>query len=65
MGVALVAHIKDHPVRPGVKHPVNGHNQFHRAQAGGQVPAGAGYHVNEACPQQGARLNRLAVTQGA
>ena len=28
--IALVAHIKDQAVPPGVKHPVDGHCQLHR-----------------------------------
>ena len=31
MNIGLVAHIKDQPVRPGIKHSFQGHRQLHHA----------------------------------
>ena len=42
MGVALVPHVKDQAVHAGVKHPVDGHRQLHRAQIGRQMAPGPG-----------------------
>ena len=63
MGVALVSHIEHQTVPSGVEHPVDGDNQLHRSQAGGQVAAGAGNRVDQARPQQPAQLHSLTVTQ--
>ncbi len=65
MGVALVAHVKNQPVPAGIKHTMNGNDQLHRPQAGGQMAAGAGDHIQNAGPQQAAQGRGLAVGQGA
>ena len=63
MYIALVSHIEHQTVPSGVEHPVDGDNQLHRSQAGGQVAAGAGNRVDQARPQQPAQLHSLTVTQ--
>ena len=63
VGVALVSHIEHQTVPSGVEHPVDGDNQLHRSQAGGQVAAGAGNRVDQARPQQPAQLHSLTVAQ--
>ena len=65
VGVTLVAHVKHQPVPAGIKYPMNGNDQLHRPQTGGQMAAGAGDHIQDAGPQQTAESSRLTVGQGA
>ena len=47
MRVALVAHVPHQPVVGGVEQIVQGHGQFHHAEAGAEVPAGATHGVEQ------------------
>ena len=51
MGIALVPHIKNQPVRFKVKDPVEGYGQFYGTQIGGQVSAASGNILNQFFPQ--------------
>ena len=50
MGIALVPHIEDKFVLRGIENIMKRNRQFHRAQIGSQVAAGAGYAVNQKIP---------------
>ena len=63
MDIALVAHVKDHPVPAGVVGPVDGHRQLHRPQVGGQMAAGLGHRLNQIPAQLLAQGQPLAVGQ--
>ena len=45
--VALVAHVPHQPVVGGVEQVMQGHGQFHHAEAGAEVPAGATHGVEQ------------------
>lgn len=62
--IALMSHIKDQPVPPGIEYPVNGHDEFHRPQTGGKVSAGTGDRIDQPRPQQGADLAPLRCRSG-
>lgn len=62
--IALMSHIKDQPVPPGIEYPVNGHDEFHRPQTGGKVSAGTGDRIDQPRPQQGADLRPLRCRSG-
>ena len=61
MAVALMSHVEHQPVPASVKDPVKGHRQFHRPQIGGQMPSGAGYHIQQPGPQAGAEGFRFRI----
>ena len=61
MDIALVPHIENQAVTPGVKNPVDGHGQLHHAQIGGQMSPGTGDRLHQAGPQPGTERRRLAV----
>ena len=63
MGVALVPHIEHQPVPAGIKNPVNGHDQLHRPQAGGQMPPCTRHRIQQPGAEQGAEDFRLVVVQ--
>ncbi len=50
VGIGLMAHIPDDLVRGAVKDVVQGDGEFHRPQAGGQMPAGLGHGGNDLLP---------------
>lgn len=65
VGITLVAHVKHQPVPAGIKYAMNGNDQLHRPQTGGQMAAGAGDHIQDAGPQKTAERRCLTVGQGA
>ena len=64
MDIALVPHVEDQPVPPGVKDTVEGHGDLHRPQVGGQMASGPGDHVQQPGPQAGAQGLRLPIADG-
>ena len=65
VGVALVAHVPDQAVFRGVEQVVQGDGEFHRAQVGGQVAAGAGHGFHQEIPQFLGQQGQLAPLQAA
>ena len=65
VGVALMAHVKDQSVPLRAEYPVDGHDELHRSQTGGQVAAGTGDRIYDPGPQQLAQGDGLAVAQAA
>ncbi len=59
--IALVPHVKDQTVPPGVVDPVEGHREFHHPQVGGQMPSRLGHHIHDPVAQVLAELLRLPV----
>ena len=59
VGIALVSHVPDDSVLRGVEHLMQRHRQFHGAQIGGQMSAGAGHRVDQLLPQLGAQSGQL------
>ena len=63
VGIALVSHVKDQPVHIQVKHPVDGHCQFHYPETGGQMTTGVGNAFNDCFSQTVAKLFCLQIRQ--
>ncbi len=59
VGVALVADVPDYPVARGLEDVVQGDGQFHRPQAGRQVPAVAGDDLDYLLPDLGRKAGQL------
>src|SRR5690606_40844119 len=51
VGIALVADVPDETVAGRVEHVVERDGEFDRSQVGRQVPAGAGYRVDDKAAQ--------------
>ena len=41
VGIALVSHVKNHSVPPGIKYPVERYGDLHRTEIGGQMSSRA------------------------
>lgn len=65
MRITLVANIKYQAILIGMEDSMDGHDQFHRTQAGSQMPASTGYCINQSGPQQLAQSGRFTVAQTA
>ena len=63
MDVALVSHVEHQPVARGIKHPVDGHRQFHHAQIRRQMPAAFRHMLHQKSAQLVAKLAGLGRIQ--
>ena len=63
MDVALVSHVEHQPVARGIKHPVDGHCQFHHAQIRRQMPAAFCHMLHQKSAQLVAKLAGLVRIQ--
>jgi hypothetical protein len=63
VGVALMPHVKNQPIPPGIIDPMQGDCQLHDAQIGRQMAAGFGYAPDQAFPDLGAQRLQSVLRQ--